>query len=86
MRGSITYIHSTCCEDFVSFIEEYVSSLECPLREGPLYLVLRFGFHWMPRFFIKAKHVKLTVHMLSFNYLELSSGLDTHKITYQYLV
>ncbi len=42
VRGRITCIHSTCCQEFVSFLEGCPLNRECPLREGPLYSVLIF--------------------------------------------
>ncbi len=38
MRGTIIYIHSTCCQEFVSFLEGFPLYRDCPLREGPLYM------------------------------------------------
>ncbi len=41
VRGNITCIYRTCCQDFVSFLEPKrgVLSRECPLREGPMWSV-----------------------------------------------
>ncbi len=64
MRGSIRCFQSTCCQELCHFTRS-VLSRECPLREGPLYLIFKLSIvkfyivYTMQTCFAICKHCKL---------------------------